>query len=294
MELDVELKDQINEKTAKSPHKRWGLQLLILPTFLFLIIFFIVPLFKVLLNSLYDPTFTLKNYLLFFKEPAYTAVLFNTLRMGILVTLITLVLGYPVAYMLSQVSSRARNILLIFVLLPFWTSFLVRTYAWIVILEKEGVVNRILLSLGIIHEPLQLVHNSVGVMIGLSHVLLPFMILPLFSVMKNIEMDLVKAAQSLGGTPFQSFVKVFFPLSIPGIAAGSILVFIICIGYYVTPALLGGGKDTMISQLIAQQIGEQLNWGFGSAIAVVLLLAVLILLYLFNKFIGLDKISFGP
>ncbi|GAB6172387.1 hypothetical protein JCM15765_18650 [Paradesulfitobacterium aromaticivorans] len=139
-----------------------------------------------------------------------------------------------------------------------------------------------------------MVHNFTGVLIGLTHVMLPFMILPLYSVMKNIDFDLVTAAQSLGATPFQSFRKVLFPLSVPGIVSGSILVFIISIGYYVTPALLGGSKDTMISQLIAQQIGQQLNWGFGSAIALILLGVVLLLLYLFNKFFGLDKISFGP
>ncbi|WP_199614365.1 ABC transporter permease [Paenibacillus alkalitolerans] len=267
--------------------------LLIWPSIIFILVFLMFPLAKVILNSFLDPEFTLKHYLRFFQEPAYLQVLWNTIRIGLQVTLITLLLGYPVAYMIASVPNKWQNLLLICVLLPFWTSFLVRTYAWIVILQKEGVVNKTLMYLGLIHEPLKLVHNTTGVLVGLSHVLLPFMILPLYSIMKNIDMDLVKAAQSLGAPPVQAFARVFFPLSIPGIAAGSILVFIISIGYYVTPALLGGSKDTMISQLIAQQIGEQLNWGFGSAIALVLLLVVLILLYLFNRFVGIDKISFG-
>lgn len=269
-----------------------GAKWLILPTATFLVIFFIYPLSKVLINSFFNPNFTLENYIRFFKEPVYLNVLWITLKTGLLVTFVTLILGYPVAYMLASVGERARNILLIFVLLPFWTSFLVRTYAWIVILQKEGIVNKTLMTIGIIDQPLMMVYNTTGVIIGLTHVLLPFMILPLYSVMKNIDVDLIKAAQSMGASPFRAFRKVFFPLSVPGIAAGAILVFIICIGYYVTPALLGGRKDTMISQVIAEQIGEQLNWGFGSAIALVVLIVVLVLLYIFNRFIGMDKISF--
>lgn len=271
-----------------------GIYLLMLPTFLFLFIFLIIPLFRMLLNSIYDPQFTFEHYTRFFSEPAYVQVLWNTIKISLIVTAATLILGYPVAYTLVSVSERIRNILMIFILLPFWTSFLVRTYAWIVILQKEGIVNKTLLSLGLIDEPIKMVHNTIGVLVGMTHVLLPFMILPLFSVMKGINLDLVKAAQSMGASPFKAFIKVFLPLSLPGIAAGSILVFIISIGYYVTPALLGGAKDTMISQLIAQQVGEQLNWGFGSALAVVLLIVVFVLLYMFNKFVGINKISFGP
>lgn len=295
MQTEANLK-RIEHSTNKKLRKIGinGKTLLLVPALLFLLVFLIIPLIKVLLNSVFDTGFTTQYYSRFFKESAYFLVLWNTIKVSFLITGITLILGYPVSYMLSSVSEQRRNILLIFVLLPFWTSFLVRTYAWMVILQKEGIVNKILLALGIINEPLTLVHNSVGVIIGLTHVLLPFMILPLYSIMRGIDMDLVKAAQSLGASPFKTFLKVFLPLSIPGIAAGSILVFIISIGYYVTPALLGGSKDTMISQLIAQQIGEQLNWGFGSAIAVILLAVVFLLLYLFNKFVGMDKISFGP
>lgn len=283
----------VRNKPKRSKRRIPLVNLLIWPSILLILVFLAFPLAKVILNSFLDPEFTLKHYLRFFQEPAYLQVLWSTIKIGLLVTAVTLLLGYPVAYMLASVPAKWQNFLLIFVLLPFWTSFLVRTYAWIVILQKEGIVNKTLMFLGLIEEPLKLVHNTTGVLIGLSHVLLPFMILPLYSIMKNIDLELVKAAQSLGATPVQAFTRVFLPLSVPGIAAGSILVFIISIGYYVTPALLGGSKDTMISQLIAQQIGEQLNWGFGSAIALVLLLVVLILLYLFNRFFGIDKISFG-
>ncbi|HWQ42575.1 MAG TPA: ABC transporter permease [Desulfosporosinus sp.] len=283
-----------SEANAENGKKLNTTKLLVLPAVLLVIVFLIFPLFQLAYNSFFSPDFTFKHYLRFFQETVYLQVLVNTIKVGLYVTFITLVLGYPVAFLLVTVSQRMQNILLIFVLLPFWTSFLVRTYAWMIILGREGVVNKLLIYLGLIHEPLSMLHNSFAVLIGLSHVMLPFMIFPLYSVMKNIDLDLVKAAQSLGATPFHAFKKVLFPLSVPGIASGSILVFIISIGYYVTPALLGGGSDTMISQLIAQQIGQQLNWGFGSAIAFILLVVVLIILSLFNRFFGLDKISFGP
>lgn len=288
---EVSIPNELSVKNKKKIDKIW---LLMLPALLFLLIFLVFPLLKIFIYSLFDPSFTLVHYKRFFNEPAYLNVLFSTIKTGLLVTITCIILGYPVAYMLASVTDKARNILFIFVLLPFWTSFLVRTYAWIVILQKEGILNKFLLSIGIIDEPLKMVHNTPGVIIGLTHVLLPFMILPLYSIMKSIDMDLVKSAQSLGATPFKSFTKIFLPLTIPGIAAGSILVFIISIGYYVTPALLGGEKDTMISQLIEQQISSQLNWGFGSAIALILLLLILVLLYLFNRFFSLDKITNSP
>lgn len=270
------------------------LYLLIVPTLLLLLVFLFYPLVKVLLNSLFSPDFTLEHYARFFQETAYVHVLWNTLKTCFLVTFFTLLLGYPVSYVLVTVSDRKRNFMMILVLLPFWTSFLVRTYAWIVILQKGGIVNQSLIAMGLIDEPIKLVYNSVGVFIGLVHILLPFMILALYGVMKSIDLELMKAACSLGATPTKAFLKVFLPLSLPGIAAGSLIVFIISIGYYVIPALLGGAKNTMISQIIAQQIGEQLNWGFGSAIAVILLVVVFVLLYFFNKFIGIEKISLGP
>jgi len=284
----------INEVAAKKPFiQKYGFHLLLIPPVLFLVGFLFIPFIQVIINSFFDPEFTLIHYIRFFKEPAYYQVLWNTIKISMIITFVTLILGYPVAYMLVLVPDRLRNILFIFILLPFWTSFLVRTYAWIVILQKEGIVNQLLMDMNIIGEPLMLVHNTTGVVIGMSHVLLPYMILPLYSVIKGIDFNLVKAAQNLGASPTKSFLKVFLPLSVPGIAAGSILVFVISIGYYVIPALLGGAKDTMISQLIAQQISGQLNFGFGSAIAVVLLVVIFIILYFFNKFVGIKRISFG-
>lgn len=283
-----------SNKVQSNPFmQKYGLYILLAPPVLFLLVFLFIPFIQVILNSFFDPEFTLAHYKRFFQESAYYLVLWNTIKISLIITLVTLLLGYPVAYMLVIVPNKIRNILFIFILLPFWTSFLVRTYAWIVILQNEGIINQMLIKYNIVDEPLLLVHNTTGVVIGMSHVLLPYMILPLYSVIKGINFDLVKAAQNLGASPTMSFIKVFLPLSIPGIAAGSILVFVVAIGYYVIPALLGGAQDTMISQLIAQQISGQLNFGFGSAIAMVLLVVIFIILYLFNRFFGIKRISFG-
>lgn len=293
--MDANLQMNTNKSIYQNKIRKFNkLYYLLIPILVLLLVLLFYPLISLLFQSFFDPDFTLDNYKRFFQETAYLNVLWNTIKTCIFITLITLLLGYPVSYVLVTVSDRLRNFLMVLVLLPFWTSFLVRTYAWIVILQQNGVVNQFLQSIGLIDEPIKLVHNTVGVYVGLIHILLPFMILALYGVMKSIDLELIKAACSLGATPTKAFFKVFLPLSIPGIAAGCLIVFIISIGYYVIPALLGGSKNTMISQLIAQQIGEQLNWGFGAAIAMVLLIVVLIILYLFNKFVGIDKISLGP
>jgi ABC-type spermidine/putrescine transport system permease subunit I len=172
-------------------------------------------------------------------------------------------------------------------------SLLVRNYAWMVFLGREGVLNRILLGVGIIDAPLKLLHTTFAVVVGMVHMMLPFMILALFSVMKGIDLGLLKAAASLGAGSVQTFVRVYFPLSLPGVAAGSLLVFIFSLGFFITPALLGGRGDMMISMLIEAQVSELLNWGFGSVLAVILLVMTLILFYFYNRFLGLDRIWGG-
>lgn len=257
-----------------------------------MVILFVIPLIIILAVSFFDPTFTLKNYAAFFSVPAYLIILKNTFVVSIEVTILCLILAYPVSYVLASVKGNLRSILLLFVLVPFWMSFIIRSFTWIVILQRQGVVNSILMGLHIIQSPLQLVGNQIGVIIGMVHVLLPFMILPLFNSIASIDPDLTKAAQSLGCRSFTNFLKIMLPLSIPGIVTGSLLVFIIALGYYITPQLLGGSSSTMISQLIVTEIGQQLNWGFGSAIAVVLLVCVSIVLVVFNRFLSADKVTF--
>ncbi len=267
---------------------RW-LLLITLPL-LFLLIFYAYPISRMLLLSLFDPELTTKHFVRFFKVPAYLHVLVNTFKMAISVTVICLFLGYPVAYLLSTTSSKIRNLLMILVILPFFTAILVRTYAWMVILGRNGVLNQLLINLGITSSPLKLMHNLFGVHIGMVHILLPFMILPMYSVMAGIDRDLMKAAYSLGANPFRVFFHIFLPLSLPGVGGGSLLVFIIALGFFITPALLGGVSDVMIAMFIETQVNMLLNWGFASAMGVILLVGTLLIFPFYNRLVGISKI----
>jgi ABC-type spermidine/putrescine transport system permease subunit I len=191
---------------------------------------------------------------------------------------------------MTIVPGRVAGVLLIAVLLPFWSSLLVRTFAWQVILRDTGIINRFLLDLGVIHEPLALIRTTAGVIIGMSHILLPFMVLPLYAVMRRIDPEFGRAAANLGASPTTAFLRVFVPLSLPGIAAGSLLVFILALGFYITPALLGGLGDQMISQLIVQQIQQRLDWGFGTAMSVLLVAITLIVLLVASRLVRIRDV----
>lgn len=260
---------------------------------MFLLALYAYPLARIFLVSLSDPPFILEQYWRFFASPVYIKVLVITFKVALWVTAICFLLGYPAAYLLTTASRKARNLLLIMVLLPFWMSLLVRTYAWMALLQREGVINQILRSLGLLHEPVQMVYNTLGVIIGMTHVQLPFMLLPLYSVMSGIDRNLMKAAQTLGATRARAFWRVFFPLSLPGVGAGCLLVFTTSLGYFVTPALLGGPRDILISQLIALQVNVTLNWGFASAIAFTLLTVTIAFYIIYDRFFGLDKMWGG-
>ncbi len=219
----------------------------------------------------------------------------RTLWLSFIITLLTIVLGYPIAYLLAQLKTSTSNLLMILVLLPFWTSLLVRTSAWIALLQKEGVINDVLVAIGLIGDDgrLSMIHNQTGTIIAMTHILLPFMILPLFSVMKTINPSYVRAARSMGATSFTAFRRVYFPNTIAGIGAGGILVFILSIGYYITPALVGGTEGTLISNFIAYHISESLNWGLAAALGTLLLLLVLALYILYDKIVGIDNMKLG-
>ncbi|MGY4362893.1 putative spermidine/putrescine transport system permease protein [Bradyrhizobium sp. i1.3.1] len=217
----------------------------------------------------------------------------RTLGISIGVTAATLLLGFPVAYLLATLPPKYSNPLMILVVLPFWTSLLVRTTAWVVILQQHGVVNEMLMALHIISEPVQLIFNRIGTVVAMTHIQLPFTLLPIYSVMKTISPSHVRAARSLGAGPFYAFWKVYFPQTLPGIAAGCLLTFILCIGYYITPALVGGPNDQMISYFVAHYTNEELNWGMASALGAILLVATLLLYYVFNKLVGIDRIKMG-
>jgi len=221
-------------------------------------------------------------------QRVFGRILLRTFAISAVVTLWALALGYPLAYWLSTLAARRANMLMILVLVPFWTSILVRVAAWIVLLQREGLVNKALLSLSLVDEPLALLFNRTGVVIALVHILLPFMILPLYSVMKSVPGTYLRAAVSLGSPPLAAFVRVYVPQTLPGIGAGALLVFILCIGYYVTPALLGGADDQMLSYYIAQYTNVDINWGMACALGALLLTATLALYAVYRRVAGAE------
>ncbi len=225
-------------------------------------------------------------------EAAFSDILGRTFQISAMVTLVALLLGYPLAYWLATLSERKANIMLILVLLPFWTSVLVRIAAWIVLLQNNGLVNRFFMAIGLTDAPIPLLFNRVGVVVAMVHILLPFMILPLYSVMKSVPPNYLRAAISLGSPPLAAFFRVYLPQTYPGVAAGGLLVFITCIGYYVTPALLGGPADQMLSYYVAQYTNVEVNWGMACALGSVLLTCTLVLYALYRR-VSKAELSLG-
>ncbi len=240
-----------------------------------------------------DGQFSLENYQKMFKYKSYARAFATTFQVSILTTLICILLGYPLAYFLASLPSRLAGLFMLTVLLPFWTSLLVRTYAWLALLQKKGIVNELGLSMGLWDEPIKLVHNMTGTLIGMAHIMLPFLVLPLYSSMRKIDRDLMQAASNLGATPIQAFWRVYFPLSRSGMVAGSLIVFILCLGFYVTPAVLGGGRVIMVATQITAILENQFDWGAASALGVVLLVATLVVLFVATRVFKLDVALFG-
>lgn len=226
------------------------------------------------------------------EQAVFGRILLRTFEISAVVTLCCLVLGYPLAYWLSTLPARQANVLMILVLVPFWTSILVRVAAWIVLLQREGLVNKALLGAGVVVEPLALLFNRVGVVIAMTHILLPFMILPLYSVMKAVPPTYLRAAISLGSPPLAAFFRVYVPQTFPGIGAGTLLVFILSIGYYVTPALLGGADDQMLSYYVAYYTNVDINWGMACALGALLLGATLVLYAVYRRVVR-TELSLG-
>ena len=225
----------------------------------------------------------------------YLKLFWRTMWMSLLITFACLLLAYPISYLLSVLPTAKSNLLIILVLLPFWTSLLVRTTAWIALLQQEGVINDLVVWLGLVDDDnrLAMIHNRTGTIIAMVHILLPFMVLPLYSVMKTIPPSYMRAAKSLGATPFTAFVRIYMPNTVAGIGAGSILVFILAIGYYITPALVGGQSGTLISNFIAFHMSSSLNWGLAAALGALLLAVVLVLYFLYDKIVGIDNMKLG-
>ncbi|MEQ8666024.1 MAG: ABC transporter permease [Rhodospirillales bacterium] len=228
-------------------------------------------------------------------ERIYLFLMGRTLLLSAVITLSCVLLGYPVAFLLANLPLRTSNMLMILVLLPFWTSLLVRTSSWIVLLQQQGVINDTLVAIGILDDlgRLELMHNQIGTVVAMTHILLPFMILPLYSVMKTVSPSYVRAAKSLGATDWTAFWKVYFPNTVPGIGAGAVLVFILSIGYYITPELVGGTSGIFISNRIAYHISSSLNWGLAAALGVFMLAVILVFYWLYDKIVGIDNVKLG-
>lgn len=274
--------------TSKEP-TQYG-WVFLLPSAILLGLVFIYPIGLFLSKSFLDPEPTLKHVVHLFTSDVYVRVMWITFKISFTVTVACALLGYPIAYLLSEVSERTRNLLMIMVLIPFWTSLLVRTYAWMVLLGRRGVFNNILTGLGIFDSPVKMLHNTFAVNVGMIQMMMPFMILAMFSVMKGIDRGLPRAAESLGANKFQAFVRVFLPLSLPGVGAGSLLVFIYSLGFFITPALLGGRKSIMMSMVIEEQVSTLLNWGFASALALMLLVATLFFFLIYSRFFRIEQL----
>jgi len=263
--------------------------LLVAPLAFYMVAFYLLPLASMLLRSVADPTWSLENYRWLAGDAVFLEVFWTTLRTALVVTLGTLALGYPVALALSRLRRGAATFVLAIVLLPFWTSVLVRSYAWMVLLGRKGLVNETLIASGLIDAPLKLLNTPFAVHIAMIHILLPYMILPIASVLRQIDSALLRAAAGLGAPPWRVFLQVVLPLSIPGVAAGALLVFVLSLGFYITPALVGGPLDLMLSMLIAQQV-DLLNWPYAACLSAALLATTLLLILLFQRLPGVRDV----
>lgn len=255
-----------------------GLKLLLTISVTFLLVFMILPILDMFTKSVVDDNgFTWSYFKEFFSKSLYAKILLNTIRLSLIIGLVTIVLGYPVAYLMNRVGPVLRSIIMGCVQIPFWTSLLVRTYSWIAILQNQGVVNVVLQKLGIIKQPIQLLYNDAGVIIVMTYIMLPYMIFSISSVMGQIDKNVIIASRSLGAGKTMTFFRIFLPLSLPGIMSGFFIVFLNTMGYYIVPALVGGQKSQMFSQTIQNELSGVLNWNFASAISIILVMVTMMI-----------------
>ena len=281
-----------NIATMREQSDRWVNLALSTPAILTIAVVVFLPILWLGWMSFFDAAgqLTTENYARIWESDLYLETFIITFKISLTVTVLCALLGYPLAYTLTRLPSTAAAIAMICVLIPFWTAILVRTYAWLVLLQRKGVINSILLQSGLIEEPLQLAHNMTGSIIGMVHVMLPFLVLPVYATMKSIDQDLLRASQSMGASPTESFWRVFFPMSLPGLFAGVVMVFVLSLGFFTTPALLGGGRVQMLAQRIESSVTLYANWGAASALGVVLIVIAFACIALLNKMFGLDRL----
>lgn len=289
--------DRLNQESLRvqGAREQWMLLSLAVPALLAIVVVIVIPVGWLFYLSFIgsDGQPSLEHYQKMIEYKSYARVFVTTFEVSILTTLLCILIGYPLAYFLAMLPPRLAGFFMLAVLLPFWTSLLVRTYAWLVLLQKNGILNDFAISVGLWENPIKLVHNMTGTLIGMAHIMLPFLVLPLYGSMRKIERDMMHAAANLGASPAQTFWKVFFPLSLSGMVAGSLIVFVLCLGFYVTPAVLGGGRVVMVATQITAILENQFDWGAASALGVVLLVATLVILVVVTRLFKLDAALFG-
>lgn len=268
-----------------------GPWLLLLPAALVMLVAFALPVGMLLARAFTQPEPGLQNFILLWERPVYLHVLGNTVMIAAAATPVTLILAYPVAHAMAHGSPRTRRLLTFLVLIPFWTSLLVRSFATVILLQRRGPLNTLLVNIGVIDAPLPLIYNLTGVLLGAVQTLLPFVIFPLYSSMRRIDPTLMPAALTMGASPVRAFLRVYLPLSLPGLMTGATLVFISMLGYFVIPALLGGPRQTMVGQLIQDQVGQLGSWGVAGALSFVLLAVTAGLLGLLHRLVGLKAVA---
>jgi putative spermidine/putrescine transport system permease protein len=267
-----------------------GWWLLILPALVLLLVFYVAPILQVLAISVTEPEPGLGNYERILTSGSVQRVMLTTLRICLITTVLALLLGYAIAYAITLAGPRARGWWILAVLVPLWISVLVRAFAWVTLLRRQGLVNNTLMNAGVITEPLPLVWNEFGIIVGMVHYMVPFAVLPMLASMREIDPRLLAAARGLGATRGQVFGRVFLPLSLPGVIAAAVLVFIFSLGFYITPAILGGGKTLMVAEWISLQILDLIRWGLGTMMATVLVIAIIATLAVFSRVVDLRRI----
>ncbi|RQR43252.1 ABC transporter permease [Burkholderia sp. Bp9140] len=279
--------------TAKRDRRDWRNIRMLIPALLLLVIFFLLPVLSLLLRSVLEPTPGLQNYAQLVGSTTYLRVFGNTFLVASVVTVATLAVGFPTAWLLAIAPRRVSALLFAILLLSMWTNLLARTFAWMVLLQGTGPINRLLMATGLVREPLALVNNLVGVTIGMTYIMLPFIVMPLHATLRALDPSTLRAAAICGASRWQAFWRVLVPLALPGIASGTLMVFVMALGYFVTPALLGGASYMMLAELIAQLVQSLLNWGLASAAALVLLTVTLGLYALQLRLTGGARTGFG-
>jgi putative spermidine/putrescine transport system permease protein len=279
--------------TPARRRRDWRNIRLLIPGLVLLVIFFMLPVLSLLLRSVLEPTPGLHNYEQLLGSSTYLRVFGNTFLVATVVTVVTVAIGFPTAWLLAIAPRKLSSLLFSVMLLSMWTNLLARTFAWMVLLQSTGPINRMLMALGVIHEPLALVNNLVGVTIGMTYIMLPFLIMPLHATLRSIDPSTLRAAAVCGASRWQAFWSILVPLAMPGIASGALMVFVMALGYFVTPALLGGAQYMMLAELVAQLVQELLNWGLAGAAAFVLLAVTLSLYALQLRFMGRSRINAG-